>query len=181
MLLAIIIACEIGFWVAILAGLIARYGFKATRVGAVLLLTAPALDMVLLVATAAHLGSGATATWHHGLAALYIGFSIAYGHRMVTWTDVRFAHRFADGPIPRRTSGAEYTKNCWGDVARTLVATLVAAALIGAMMWWVRDEGRTQALTEWFPVLAVIVGFELLWALSYTLWPRKAVTAQGHR
>lgn len=46
------------------------------------------------------LRGGATAGFAHGLAAAYIGFSLAFGHSLIRWADVRFAHRFADGPPP---------------------------------------------------------------------------------
>lgn len=53
------------------------------RLGLVLLALAPVIDLLLLVATVTHLRSGAEAEWAHGLAALYIGFSIACGKRMI--------------------------------------------------------------------------------------------------
>jgi hypothetical protein len=46
------------------------------------------------------LRNGATATVAHALAAIYIGVSLAFGHSMVRWADVRFAQRVAGGPPP---------------------------------------------------------------------------------
>jgi hypothetical protein len=171
-ILTVIVVCEVGFWVAVLGGLAARYLLHARRLSVALLLAAPAIDVVLLVATALHLRSGATASWEHGLAALYIGFSVAYGHRMVQWADVRFAHRFAGGPAPVGPTGAAYTRACWADVCRTLLAVLVAGGILVGLVAWVGSPTRTEALTATFPLLAVIVGIELLWALSYTIWPK---------
>lgn len=179
MILAVIIACEIGFWVAILAGLAARYILQAKRLGAALLLCAPLIDVVLLVAVAVHLGTGATASWHHGLAALYIGFSVTYGHRMVTWADTRFAHRFAGGPAPLKVTGHKYTQRCWGDFVRTLGAAFIAAGILAMITWWVNDPNRTEALTGWNRILGIIVTVEFIWALSYTIWPRKAALLSG--
>lgn len=172
MLLGIIVACEIGFWVAVLAGLAARYLFRAPRLGVALLALAPALDLVLLVATAVHLRSGADATAAHGLAAAYIGFSLAYGHRMIAWADVRFAHRFAGGPAPVRLVGWAYARACWADVLRTLLASSIAAAVLWALVRWVGEPSRTQALDGWFGILGIVAAIDLLWAVSYTVWPR---------
>ena len=62
MILTVIIACEVGFWLAVLGGLAARYLLRARRLSRALLLAAPLLDVVLLVATGADLRSGATAS-----------------------------------------------------------------------------------------------------------------------
>lgn len=173
MILGIILACEVGFWVAILSGLAARYILSAKRLGTALLLCAPLIDVVLLAAVATHLSTGAAASWHHGLAALYIGFSITYGHRMIAWADTRFAHRFADGPAPVKLSGAHYTQRCWGDFLRTLGAAAIAAGILAVITWWIDDPARTGALTGWNRILGIIVAAEFIWALSYTIWPRR--------
>lgn len=174
MVLALVIACEIGFWVAIVSGLATRYVLGARRLGAALLACAPLVDVVLLAAVALHLASGATASWHHGLAALYIGFSVTYGHRMIAWADGHFAHRFAGGRAPAKLTGGRYTQQCWGDVARTLGAVTVAAGFLALITWWVGQPARTEALTQWYGVLAIILAIEFLWALSHTAWPRRA-------
>lgn len=173
MIVVVIITCEIGFWVAIALGLVARYLLKRPRLGVVLLALAPAIDLVLLIATAAHLRTGVDATWQHGLAALYIGFSIAYGHRLIRWADIRFARRFADGPAPVKLTGLDYTRACWHDVARTALAAAISASILLALIWWVGDETRTEALQSWFGTLGIIFAVELLWAISYTIWPHK--------
>lgn len=60
------------------------------------------IGVVLLALVAVDLLGGGTASWQQGLAAIYIGISVAYGKRMAAWADVRFAHRFAGGPSPER-------------------------------------------------------------------------------
>ena len=181
MVLTVIVACEIGFWVAVLGGLAARYLLRARRLSVVLLVAAPLLDVVLLVATAVDLRSGATASLEHGLAALYIGFSVAYGHRLVHWADVRFAHRFAGGPAPVRLTGAAYTRTCWGDVGRTALAVGIAGAVLFGLIALVGAPERTEALRAEFPLLALIMGLELLWAVSYTVWPRRPAAVPAGR
>lgn len=179
MILGVIIACEIGFWIAILSGLAARYILRAQRLGTALLLCAPLIDVVLLIAVTIHLGTGATASWHHGLAALYIGFSLTYGHRMVAWADVRFAHRFAGGSAPQKLTGSKYTQRCWGDFGRTLGAALIAAGILAAITWWVGDPNRTEALSGWNRILGIVVMIDFIWAVSYTIWPRKAALSSN--
>ena len=99
MIVVVIVAVEIAFWVLLAAGLIARYPLRLPRVGAALLVCVPLVDLVLLGATVIDLRGGATAGVAHGLAAVYLGVSVGYGHRMIRWADVRFAHRFAGGPV----------------------------------------------------------------------------------
>lgn len=178
MILAAIIACEVGFWVAIGGGLITRYVFGRPRLGAMLLLAAPLIDVVLLVLVAVDLlGGGGTASWHHGLAALYIGVSVAYGHRMVAWADAKFAARFR-GAAPRpHLYGTAYALACWKDVPRTVLAAAIAAIVLGGLIALVGDAERTSELLGFFPVLAVIVGIDLLWAISYSVWPKRPPAA----
>jgi hypothetical protein len=135
---------------------------------------APIVDLVLLGAVTAHLATGATASWHHGLAALYIGFSVTYGHRMTAWADSRFAHRFAGGALPVRPTGKQYTKQRWADVVRTTGASVIAAGIIAAITWSVGQPARAEALTGWYGILGIIVVIEFIWAVSYSIWPRKS-------
>lgn len=177
MIFAAIIACEVGFWVAIVAGLLARYAFDRHRLGGILLLAAPVIDLVLLVLVAVDLLGGGTASWHHGLAALYIGVSVAYGHRMIGWADAKFASRFR-GAAPRPAlSGAAYTIACWKDVPRTMLASAVAAAILGGLILVVGDAERTSELLGFFPILGLIVVIDLVWAISYSIWPKRAPAA----
>jgi hypothetical protein len=74
-LIALIVACEVGFWCLLGAGLVARYVMRLPRTSAVLLAGAPVLDLVLLIASVLDLRSGSAAGAAHGLAASYIGFS----------------------------------------------------------------------------------------------------------
>ncbi len=174
MLIAAVIACEVGFWVAVVAGLALRYVAGRPRAGALVLGTAPVIDAALLAVTALDLARGGRADWMHGLAALYIGVSLAYGRRMVGWADSRFAHRRHGRPLPTRPTGWAYTRACWADVLRTLLAVAIAAAVVGAFLLAFGTGSRTEALVGWLPVLGVVLGIELLWAVSYTVWPRRA-------
>ncbi len=172
-ILAVIVACEIGFWVVVLLGLVARYALGRRPLGAVMLASAPVVDLVLLAAVTVNLRAGGTASFAHGLAAIYLGVSIVYGHKMIMWADVRFAYRFARGPAPVKLVGWEYTKECWVDVARTSVALVVAAGIIRLLTALVDDPSRTSALLRIYPILGIWFAIDMLWAFSYTVWPRK--------
>ncbi len=177
MILAAIIACEIAFWVAILAGLATRYIARRPRLGAALLIAAPVIDVVLLVLVAVDLLKGASASWHHGLAALYIGVSVAYGHRMISWADAKFAQRFDGAPARPRLTGSAYTRACWRDVGLTLLAAGIAGAVLWGLITVVGVPERTAELQTFFPLLGLIVAIDLLWAVSYTVWPRASKDA----
>ena len=41
----------------------------------------------------------------------------------------------------------------------------------------VADAERTSALSETFGILALIFAVDLLWAVSYTIWPKKPAGA----
>nr|WP_277551440.1 hypothetical protein [Kocuria oceani] len=173
MILMIIIACEIGFWLFVLLGLLARYVLRRPRIGIVLLAMTPVVDLVLLTAVIFHLQAGGSASFFHGLAALYLGVSIAYGHKMVTWADERFAHRFAHGPAPVKRYGADYAKEAWKDAARTGLAVGIAAGILWMLMTLIADPSRTHALLGVYPILGIWFAIDLIWAISYTVWPRR--------
>lgn len=177
MILTAIVMCEVGFWVAILGGLAARYLLQRPRLGAGLLLLAPAIDVVLLALVAVDLLGGGTASWQHGLAAIYVGVSVAYGKRMVAWADTRFAHRYAGGPAPERLTGSRYTIKCWRDVPLTGLAVVIAGAILGAIILLVNDAERTSALSGYFGILGIVFAIDVIWALSYTIWPKRPVDA----
>jgi hypothetical protein len=175
MLLAIIAGCEIGFWVVLSAGLAARYPLRMHRLSTVLLVCVPLVDVVLLAATVLDLRGGAVANVTHGLAAAYIGFSIAFGPSMIRWADERFAHRFAEGPSPRRPPryGAARAKHEWRDFGKAAVAWAIGCALLLGAIAMVGDASRTGALAGWIGRLTWVLGIWSLWPITYTLWPAR--------
>lgn len=157
MIVGVIIACEIGFWVVLAAGLAARYGLRWPRVGAALLVCVPLLDLVLLAATVVDLRRGAAATAAHGLAAAYIGFSIAFGHQIITTLDRRVAFRFAGGPVPPKPPrhGPGRTRYEWAQWHRGVLAWALACGLLLAAIALVGDPSRTSELQAWVRWLSV--------------------------
>ena len=174
-LIALIIACEIGFWIVLSGGLVARYLLRRPRLGAALLICVPLVDLVLLAATTVDLARGATAGFGHGLAAAYIGVSVVFGPGMVRWADERFAHRFAGGPPPTRPprSGPERTRYEWREFAKALLVWAIACGLLLVAIAVVGDADRTAALEGWIVRLTVIVAIWAVWPVSHTLWPSK--------
>ncbi len=82
MLLVLIVAAELAFWLMLVAGLVTRYGLGRPRLGLALLIATPFVDLALLAATTIDLRRGGEAALPHALAAVYIGVSVAWGHRI---------------------------------------------------------------------------------------------------
>jgi hypothetical protein len=175
MLIAVIVACEIAFWVVLAAGLVARYLLRRRRLGAALLAGVPLVDLVLLVATTIDLARGAHAEFAHGLAAAYLGFSVAFGPSMIRWADQRFAHRFAGGPPPVRPPrhGRARAAYEWREFGKAALAWAISCGLLGIMILAVGDPDRTEELTAWVGRLTMVLVIWAIWPVSTTLWPPK--------
>ena len=148
---AAIAAAEIGFWALVLGGLAARYVLHRRRLSTMMLLLVPAVDVLLLAVTAIDLARGAEAGWSHGLAAVYLGFSVALGPPLIQSLDRRFA-RLPPRPV-----------NEWALWGRAVLASAVSAALLGLLML----IGNTTALVGWFGQLGAIT---VIWLLFGPLW-----------
>ncbi|MFF6976202.1 hypothetical protein ACFZAV_00360 [Streptomyces sp. NPDC008343] len=174
MIVALIIACEVGFWVLLALGLSVRYLLKWRRTSVVLLLCEPVLELVLFVATAIDLKNGAEPGWEHGLAAIYIGYTVAYGHYTIRWLDGHAAHRLAGAPRPPKPpqygmARARHEGRLW---LRTLLAAAVACALLQGAVWYVGD-GDTSSLRSFQWVALRATGIHGLVALAYLIWPKQ--------
>lgn len=181
MLVGVIVACEVGFWVLLLAGLAARYLLHLPRVGAVLLFSAPLVDLVLLVATVADLRGGGTATTAHGLAAVYLGCSVGFGLQMLRWADVRFTHRYAGGPPPRPkpSYGAEHAACERAMWLRHLLAWAVGCGLLLLAIVVIGDPDRTGALQQTALAWTLVLVIDAVISWSYSLWPKRARPGNG--
>ncbi|MEV3989016.1 hypothetical protein AB0J57_08895 [Streptomyces sp. NPDC049837] len=176
MVVTLIVVCEVGFWVLLAAGLATRYLLKMPRTGAALLLCEPLLEVVLLVVTAMDLRNGAEPSWKHGLAALYIGYTVGHGHRTVKWLDGHAAHRL--GGAPRPAGPPRYGMARARHEGRIWLGTLVGAVTATVLLWlailYVGDASRTGSLEGWMYAAWRTAGIHGLIALSYAIWPRKA-------
>lgn len=177
MIAAMIVACEIGFWLFVLGGLACRYLLGKRQLGAVLLASTILVDLSLLTFTVIDMKNGATATLAHGLAAVYIGVSVVFGPSMIRWADQRFAYRFAGGPKPtsKPRYGVEHARHERRMWAKHLLAWMIGAAILGGMSLWVGDFDRSRELVLTIGRWGIVVLVDFLWSFSYTFWPRKPV------
>lgn len=166
---AVILACEVGLWVLLGLGLLLRYPGRARGLSTAVLLTIPALDVVLVIATAVDLHRGAEADATHGLAAMYLGFSVAFGPALIRWADVRFAHRFADGPepVPAPRSGPGRQRHLMREWFRVVNAATISSLVLLGLVLFVATSEQDTTLMWWMGRAWVIVG---LWFIFGPLW-----------
>jgi hypothetical protein len=165
----LIIGCEAAFWVVLVAALAARYLLKQMRLSRMLLLALPAVDLLLLVFTAVDLRSGTPATFAHGLATAYVGFTLAFGGIMVDWADQHFAHRFASGPAPvpapsRGWRAVRYELALW---LRSIVAWVITLLLLVGLIAWVDEVTDTREL---YTLFRIAFGSVILWFVLGPVW-----------
>ncbi|MFJ2896611.1 hypothetical protein ACIO87_17225 [Streptomyces sp. NPDC087218] len=174
MIVTLIVLCEVAFWVLLAAGLALRYLARKPRLGAAVLLCEPLLEVVLLVVTAIDLKNGAVPDWKHGLAAVYIGFTVGLGHSTIRWVDARVAHRFAGGPPPVKPPkyGMARAAHEWRVAARWTVAAVTALALLQLAIWYVGGDGDASTLQAWQQKMLFVIGINVVIAGSYTLFPK---------
>jgi hypothetical protein len=174
-LIALIVAAEVAFWLILLSGLTARYVLRRPRLGMALLVVTPLVDLALLTATTIDLRRGGEAALPHALAAVYIGVTVAWGHRIVRWADIRFAHRFAGGPPPTRPprTGSRHAARERREWLRHLVAWTIGTALLGIGVLVVGDLDRTQALLNVAALWTLVLVVDFLISFSYTVQPRR--------
>lgn len=174
MLFALIVVCEIGFWVLLLSGLAARYVLRRRRLGAALLIATPAVDLVLLTASILDIQRGTTPSPVHVLAAIYIGVSLGFGRYLIEWADARFAHRFAGGPPPvkRPKHGpgrAAHERMMW---FRHLVAYVVGTSLMSLAILLIGDGQQAEPFTHGRELWTLILALDFALSFSYTFWPK---------
>ncbi|MFO1445212.1 hypothetical protein KDN24_18840 [Bacillus sp. Bva_UNVM-123] len=170
-----IIFSEVGFWVVIALGLVTRYIFKRKKLGLFFLALTPVIDLILLSATSIDLYNGATATTIHGLAGVYIGVSIAFGKSMIRWADERFQYYvMKQGEKPVKRYGMDYSIHYLKSWGKHVLAYVIGAGLLAGMIYFIHDAPRTEALKGIIQLWTVILGIDLLIALSHFIWPTKA-------
>lgn len=170
-LYAVIIGCEVGFWLVLLGALVTRYIARRTTLSRLLLGALPMIDLALLGLTALDLRSGAVASFAHGLAAAYVGFTVAFGRIAVNWADAHFAYRFVGGPPPTKAptrgwQAVRYELILW---ACCVTACVITVALVEALRL-LAGESQTTALLAWhkhaFGCVVFSFIFGPLWALA---------------
>ena len=181
MLLAAIVVCEVGFWLVLAAGLLARYVLRRPRLGGALLAAVPLVDLALLVFTVIDLRRGAPAQFAHGLAAVYLGFSVVFGPAAVRWADHRAAHRWAGGPAPQRKPGSGTRARMrleWREFGKGCAAALISAVLLLGAVAFVGDRADVGQLTAWLGRLGLVL---LVWLVAWPLWETTRYAASSGR
>ena len=124
---------------------------------------------ILLAATAVDLRSESVATFAHGLAAAYLGFSIAFGGVTIEWADGVFARRFTGGSAaekpPSHGRALLLFELRW--FGRCLVAVAVTIFLPCLAIVLVNDSSKTEAFEVWMQLPLITAG---LWFLFAPLW-----------
>ena len=167
LILFVIAGGEIAFWVVLVLGLAIRYPLGANKTSTVLLACVPLIDLIVLTASVLDLLRGATPSLTHGLAAVYLGFSLVFGPSMVRWADVRFAHRFAGGPAPVKRQGRDKVRHEWREWGKCVLACAIAAVLILGAIALVVRPGQGGPLLDWMPRLGGLTG---AWLLFGPIW-----------
>lgn len=171
----VIIASEIAFWIVIILGLVTRYVFKKNKLGLVLLALTPVIDLILLITTSVDLYRGSVATTAHALAAVYIGVSIAFGKSMINWADDRFRYYVTkQGSKPIKKFGYDYAKHYLKGFVRHVLSFVIGSAFLIALIYFIDDSSRTEALFGTLRVWSLVLGIDLIITISYFIWPRKA-------
>ncbi|MCH6267169.1 hypothetical protein [Neobacillus citreus] len=169
-----IIACEIGFWIVILLGLVSRYILKKKKLGIFFLALTPVIDLVLLITASVDIFRGATATIAHAIAAVYIGVSLAFGKGMIEWADQRFRYYLLkEGEKPLKRYGLVYAWHYLKGWGKHLVAYLIGAALLAGVIFLINDPSRTEALFGVLRLWSLVLGIDLLIAISNFVWPKR--------
>jgi hypothetical protein len=169
LLYLLIVGSEIAFWLVLLLSLAVRYLLRRDRPSRWLMSLLPVIDGLLLVFAALDLGRGARATFAHGLAAAYVGFTIAFGPLAVRWADAHFAHRFASGPPPPKLPAAgwaavRFDLELW---LRSIVAWAIALSLITGLIAYLGDRSELHPLHAWY---RFAFGSVVLWFIFGPLW-----------
>lgn len=174
-MIVFIVLCEILFWVFLLSGLLARYVLKKQKLGMALLALSPAVDAALLVVTAIDLRDGGEATFAHALAAIYLGVSLVYGKRLVSWVDMRFAYRFACGPKPekRPRAGIAHAAAERADWLRHLGACAIGCGIMAILAVLSAGVQAYEVFAKVAGTWGLILAIDFVISFSYTLFPRK--------
>lgn len=172
----LIIACEIGFWIFVLAGLTARYVMNKKKLGTFLLICTPIVDLILLIVTVYDLKNGAVASIVHGIAAIYIGVSIAFGHQMIKWADVRFKYRFGNGEKPVKIKyGKEHARKERKGWYRHLLSWLIGGVILMGIVVYINNPSQTEALLQTIQFWSLILIIDFIISFSYTFFPKRPV------
>ncbi|MEB7757195.1 hypothetical protein FEZ53_09365 [Staphylococcus xylosus] len=169
----LLITAEILFWVFIILGLISRYLMRREKLGLFFFMLTPVIDLTLIITMSLDLLNGAVATMAHGIAAVYIGVSIAFGKQMIRWADERFKYYVlkTDERLIKNT-GIKHAKKYLISWIRHVFAYIIGTGLLWIIIRIVGYSSNVTALVDVIKLWTLILMIDLLIALSYFIWPR---------
>ncbi len=165
----LIISCEAAFWLVLILALATRYLLRRAELSRALLFALPAVDILLLAFTGADLRSGTPATFAHGLATAYVGFTLAFGSVVVRWADRQFVH-WLSNEAPSLDAPARGWLCVRHELAlwlRCIVAWVITLVLLTALIAYVDNVATTNALHLWF---RIAFGSVFLWFVFGPVW-----------
>ncbi|MBT2692717.1 hypothetical protein [Bacillus sp. ISL-55] len=175
-----IVACEIAFWIVIILGLVTRYIFNKNTLSIFFFALTPVVDLLLLALTSYDLYRGATATIAHGIAAIYIGVSLAYGKSMINWADSRFRYYILrTGEKPERLSGRDFSRNERKNLLHHYAAFLIGGSMLALIILLINDPSRTESLFAVLKIWGFVLAIDTAITTSYFIWPKKDKSTSG--
>jgi hypothetical protein len=149
---------------------------KFPKIGKAVLWCVPVLDVMLLISAAIDLQQGAVAEFAHGLAAVYLGFTLVYGAGVIKWLDQYAAYRFAAGKkiTQPRLYGWSHARYEWLQWLKGVGAGAIAAVLILLAIYFVNQPEKTQLLLEWLSyIFWTLALWGVCWPVWYSVFPKK--------
>ena len=169
-----IVACEVGFWLFILAGLLARYIFNQDKLAIWLFIMVPVLDLLLIIVTGTDLLRGGTVTMAHSIAPLYLAISVIYGKDMINWADERFLYYIKrTGAKPYRRVGMDYAKHSMKGSLKHVIAYIVGGLMLIGMLYLAQDDKSQDIIWGTLTTWGIVVIVDNAISISYFVWRRK--------
>jgi hypothetical protein len=170
--IAAILAAEAAFWLVLVSGLLLRYVARAPRASTLVLASLPLVDLVLLALVAIDVAGGGEPTRAHAFAAMYLGFTVAFGRSVIAWADGWFRHRFAGGPRPAKPakgSTAE-VRAIWREWSRVVLGAAIAALCLLGMIalegWHLPDWDDPTAIHPYWAAIHMLAIVVVVWFLA---------------
>ncbi|MDO5512219.1 hypothetical protein [Corynebacterium sp.] len=165
MILALILIMEVTFWILLGLGLLLRYPLRRPRLGLTMFALTPLVDLTLLGLVVVDLRGGAIPSWQHSMAAFYIGFSLMFGHAMITWADRQYRIRFRGESIPRPRSTTPVADE-WRSFAKAVGAVGIAVVALEIVIALADSASATQLRGAWVTAGVILV----IWLLTGPVW-----------
>lgn len=165
MILALILAMEIAFWVLLGLGLLLRYPLRQPRLGLLMFALTPLVDLILLSLVVVDLRGGATPSWQHAMAAFYIGFSLMFGHDMIRWADRQYRVRVRGEHVPRPVSDTP-VRDEWRSFLKAVGAVAIALGALEVVIALADNPSAGDLRGVWGTATVILA----IWLLTGPVW-----------